>query len=44
LPDFRDALQAEAICACNVDDEDIHQALLRLAAEAMELGGSVFVQ
>jgi hypothetical protein len=44
LSEFRDALQAETIRASNVDDEDIHQALLRLAAEAMELGGSVFVQ
>ncbi len=44
LPEFHDVLQAETIRACNVDDEDIHQALLRLAVEGMKCGGSVFVQ
>lgn len=44
LSEFRDHLRTEAIRACNVDDEDIHHALLRLAAEAIQTGGSVFVQ
>lgn len=44
LCEFRNVLQAEAIRACNVDNEDIHQGLLRLATEAMQVGGSVFVQ
>jgi hypothetical protein len=44
LPQFRDLVRAEAIRACNVDDEEIQQALLRLAAEAKEIGGSLFVQ
>jgi hypothetical protein len=44
LSDFRSVLQAETILACNVDDEDMHQALLRLATEATQVGGSVFVQ
>jgi len=44
LSQFRDLLRAEAIRGCNIDDEDIHQALLQLATEAMQVGGSVFVQ
>jgi hypothetical protein len=44
LAQFRDALAAETIRARNVDDEDIRQALLRLAGEALQVGGSVFVQ
>jgi hypothetical protein len=44
LPRFREALEKERISASNVDDEDIRQALLRLAAEAMQAGGAVFVQ
>jgi hypothetical protein len=44
LCQFRDVLGTEVIHACNVDDEDIGEALLRLAAEAMWTGGSLFVQ
>jgi len=44
LPNFRELLGAEDIRARNVDDDDIQQALLRLATEAMQVGGSVFVQ
>lgn len=44
LSEFRDLLRTEAIRATNVDDEDIHQALLRLAAEAIHVGGWMFVQ
>jgi hypothetical protein len=44
LPRFRDALETEVIRGRNVDDEDIHQALLRLVIEAIRSGGSLFVQ
>jgi hypothetical protein len=44
LRQFRDLLAGEIVRARNIDDEDIHQALLRLAAEATQVGGSVFVQ
>jgi hypothetical protein len=44
LARFRDTLGTEAIRARNVDDEDIGQALLRLAGEALQVGGSIFVQ
>jgi hypothetical protein len=44
LSQFREVLRAEAVRACNVDDEDIDQALLQLATEAIQVGGSVFVQ
>lgn len=44
LTRFREALETEVIRGCNVDDEDIQQALLRLAAEAIQSGGSLFVQ
>jgi hypothetical protein len=44
LPQFLDLLRAETIRANNVDDEDIKEALLRLAAEAKHAEGALFVQ
>jgi hypothetical protein len=44
LPQLRDVLGTEVIRASNIDDENIRQALLRLGAEAFQVGGSVFVQ
>jgi hypothetical protein len=44
LPQFSDLLRKEAIRASNIDDENIHEALLRLAAEGIQSGRSIFVQ
>ena len=44
LPRFRSALGAEVIRGCNIDEEEIQQALIRLAVESVQSGGSVFVQ
>lgn len=44
LPHFREILGSEVIRARNIDDEDIQQALHRLADEATLSGGSIFVQ
>ena len=44
LCQFCELFGAEAFRARNVDDEEIQRALLRLASEAKEVGGSLFVQ
>ena len=44
LRQFCELVGAEAFRTCNVDDEEIQRALLRLASEAKEAGGSLFVQ
>jgi hypothetical protein len=44
LTQFQQLLGGEVIRARNVDDEDIHQALLRLSSGAIQVGGSVFIQ